>query len=195
MRVIVVPMLASLLTLLLACAALSEPPPKPNEVHAAIGDRGVAFDFNHGLEDMFLFIFTLGYVTYGEASGPPAFTLGYERRVNRWASLGVSTAYASAHRMVYYDGEPRTEEDQSLFTLMVDTRAHWFRRTSFELYSGFSFGMANWSAEYAGDNTGEGGLAIQATPIGMRLGRDLGAYGEVGFGHNSAVRGGLSKRF
>jgi hypothetical protein len=187
--------LALLLTLLLSAPALSQPPPKPNEVHVALGDRGVAFDFSHGLEEMFLFIFTLGYVTYGEASGPPAVTLGYERWVSRWASLGVSTAYASAHRMVYYRNEPDSQEHQSLFTMMIDTRAHWLRRTSFEMYSGLSFGLASWGSGYAGDHSSDGSMAIQATPVGMRIGRDLAVYGELGLGHNSVVRGGLSKRF
>jgi hypothetical protein len=194
-KLIILPVLASLLTLLLSSAALSAPPPKPNEVHVALGDRGAAFDFSSGLEEMFLFIFTLSYVTYGETSGPPAFTFGYERWLSRWASLGVSTAYASAHRMVYYNNIPDSEEHQNLFTMMIDTRAHWFRRTSFEMYSGLSFGMADWGSEYAGDHSSDLGMAIQVTPIGMRIGRDLAAYGELGIGHNSILRGGLSKRF
>jgi hypothetical protein len=194
-KLIILPVLASLLTLTLSSPALSEPPPKPNEVHVALGDRGAAFSFSSGLEEMLLFIFTLSYVTYGETSGPPAFTLGYERWANRWASFGVSTAYATAHRMVYYNKDPGFEEHQSLFTVTVDSRAHWLRRTSFEMYSGLSLGMASWGSEYNGDNSSEGGIAIQATPIGMRYGRDLGVYGEFGLGHNSILRGGLSKRF
>lgn len=195
MRIVALAVLTSLLTLLLSSPALAVPPPKPNEVHFALGDRGAAFEFSDTFSEIFILIFTMTYVTYGETSGPPAFTLGYERWVNNWASLGVSTAYVSAHRMVYYRQEPSSEEHQSLFTMMLDSRAHWLRRRSFEMYSGLSFGVASHASEYKGDHSSEGGLAIQATPIGMRIGRDLAAYGELGLGFNSVLRGGLSKRF
>lgn len=195
MRGIALRLLAVLFTLLVASPASSAPPPRPNELHVGLGDRGMMFEFNDAFGDIFATIFSLGHLSYGETGGSPQFTAGYERWLNRWASLGASGAYVTSHRTVYWDDVRQSDEEQSLFVVMGDARAHWLRRPSVQLYSGLSLGIANWGYKYASHSSSEGGLAFQLTPIGVRIGRDLGAYAEFGLGHGSALRAGLSKRY
>ena len=78
----------------------------------------------------------------------------------------------------------------------LDTRQD---RTRVKLYGAFSYGISAFSDANVGyghaDESGGKPWAFQATPIGIRLGRQIAGFAELGFGYKGLISGGLAVRF
>lgn len=78
----------------------------------------------------------------------------------------------------------------------LDTRQE---RTRIKLYGAFSYGISILQDQNVGvghaDETGPKPWAFQATPLGVRLGRQVAGFLEVGFGYKGIVNGGIVARF
>lgn len=72
--------------------------------------------------------------------------------------------------------------------------------TRIRLYGAFSYGISIFQDAQAGDPnhfdaSGAKPWAFQATPFGMRLGRQFAGFIEIGFGYKGLVNGGIELRF
>ncbi len=185
-------LLVSAATILLATAAPAQPSERPNEAFLAVGDASLIFT----LDEVVTTAFSFGNVTYGDAEDPYQLVGGYQRWWNRWASAGVTASFAQARRTMYVMRRPTDTVHRRLTTVMVDGRAHWFRRERFELYSGLAVGLARWTDDWdVGPDEGTTGPAFHVIPLGVRAGRGLGAFLETGVGWHSVVKLGLSRRW
>ena len=178
---------------LLASSALAQSTPKQNELFLSVGDAGLIF----AIEDVVVAVGTLGNVTYGAQEGGYQIAGGYQRRLGTWASAGVTASWAGARKTVHVHGTPYGKVERRLLTLMAEGRAHWLRRRSVELYSGIALGVAQMGDDLSslseeGDLTT---LGFHVTALGMRVGRDVGGFLELGAGFNGFLKAGLSGRF
>ncbi len=181
------------LGMLVASTALAQPAMKKNELFVGIGDASLMFTF----EDLVVTIASLGAVHYSDAEGGLQVVGGYQRRFNDWFSAGVTGSWASATRTMYVLDEDRGDVERRLITVMGDARAHWLRRPSVDLYSGLALGYAQWTDEWdASDHTADDGMAaFHIIPVGVRVGRDLGVFAEIGVGWHNILKAGLSGRW
>jgi hypothetical protein len=173
-------------------AAAAATPPKPNELTLGIGDAGLLF----ALEDVVVTIGTLGYVTYGDQQGGFQLVGGYQRWLPEWATLGVTGSWAGSRRTMFVGGVDRGDVERRLLTVMADGRAHWFRRPRVSLYSGLAFGLATLSddLEDLPDEDDLTGAAFHVIPIGIRFGRDVSGFVELGAGWHGFLKAGLTGR-
>lgn len=78
----------------------------------------------------------------------------------------------------------------------LDTRQDMIR---VKLYGAFSYGISVFQDANVGyghaDETGAKPWAFQATPIGIRVGRQIAGFCELGLGYKGLVHGGLAVRF
>jgi hypothetical protein len=176
-------------TLLAASAPAQE---TRHEVFAGIGDASLVFD----LKDVAGTIFSFGVVSYEDPSGAFQITAGYQNHfAPRW-SAGVTGSWARADRDVLFLGTRVDQVERRLWTAIAEARFHWLTLPSVDLYSSLGAGGA-WTTdryELAGSHT-DFDTALQLNVVGARVGRDLGAFAELGFGWHGIVKVGLSGRF
>lgn len=186
-------MLAVAVGLFLASSALAQVPPPQNEFFVGVGDASLMFTF----EELAVTLGTFGIVSYGDTEGGVQVVGGYQRRLNSWASAGVTASWAGARRELFYFGESQGEVERRMITVMGDVRAHWLRRPGVELYSGLALGLVQWSDDWEslpGDDD-DSTLGFHVVPVGIRFGRRVGGFVETGIGWHSLLKAGLSSRW
>lgn len=189
MKTILVLAAVALGTLAAASASAQE---ARHEVFVGAGDASMVFD----LRDIGATIFSFGLISYDDPTGSFQMTAGYQNRfAPRW-SAGVTASWARADRNVLFLDTPVDKLERRMWTAMAEARFHWLTRSSVDLYSSLGAGGA-WTTdryEYVAKQT-HFDPAYQLNLIGARVGRELGAFAELGFGWNGIVKAGLSGRF
>ena len=91
---------------------------------------------------------------------------------------------------------------QTLLTFLLHTHYHWLQKGIFDLYSGGEAGLSmNRKKDIRNDFTitkseaSQTNFAYQVTPLGLRIGRKLGGYLELGYGYKGLISAGISYRF
>ncbi len=187
------PLFALALVMLIASSASAQPPERPNEFFLGVGDAGLIFEF----EEVLVTVFSLSQVRYGDEKIGVQFIAGYQRHFNSWASAGVTTSWAGSRRTVFIGGADNGEVERRLITVVADGRAHWLRRPNVRLYSGLALGYAQLSDDLGNlaDKDALNTLAFHIIPVGVRVGRDVGGFFEVGAGWHGFFKAGLSGRW
>lgn len=180
-----------LLTLALPGAASAATPEHPNEFFLGIGDAGMLWAF----EDVFVTIFSFGYVSYGEEKLGFQVVGGYQHHFSPSLSLGATASWAGSQRAQYFDDVYVGDVERRMYAVMLDGRARWFRRPSFQMYSGLGLGLAALADEDEYDSESTSGPCWHLVPIGMRVGRDVAAYAEFGIGWNGFLKAGITRRW
>lgn len=138
-------------------------------------------------------------VTYEEKiTGTGAISVGYNYYVSpRW-SVGCQGVFERvSDRLEFSNGNVGTYRSDVL-TGMVRTDFRWVNKPGFKFYSGAAVGGSNLRHYEVGDPTNENSelmLAWQATPLGLRFGKNIGIYLEAGLGWDGLIKGGISARF
>ena len=183
---------------LLASCAWAQAPEKRNEVFVGVGDPGIIWVFYSVSTDIIDNLFLGNSVTYGDQQGGFQVFAGYQRRLGRWAGLGLTGSWAGSSRTTFVNGRDRGKDEIQLLTLVADARAHWLRKPRVDLYSGIAFGITHLSSDFLAVPTGgkdESTVpAIQLLPFGIRIGGNTGGFFETGIGTNGFVKAGLSQR-
>lgn len=111
--------------------------------------------------------------------------ISYGYRVRRWFETGASLTYAGFYQNLYAsaDGCVAARERNHYVTLMPYARFSWVNRRSVRLYSSLHLGV-QWSSQrsYFYDKSNYTYLAAHFTPFGIRVGRRLFGYAELGIG-------------
>ena len=186
-------LLAMTLGMLVASSALAQSPEKKNEFFVGVGDASLMFT----LEDLATTLGSVGLVHYEDTEGGLQVVGGYQRRLNAWASAGVTASWAGGRRTMYFLDEEIGEAERRMITVMADARAHWFRRPAVEIYSGVALGMVQYGDEWGdvADDESYTHVGFHVTPVGVRVGRDLGVFAELGVGWHNFLKAGLSGRW
>jgi len=126
---------------------------------------------------------------YTYSSGTPAITYRYYLSGNVTVGLGVGV---------------ETINNWGNFTTIapevsVAYMDSWAEKVRVKLYGSLSYGVTifqnNSLRTDEKDNSGVWAYGFQATPIGVRVGRQVAAFLEVGMGYKGLVHGGLAVRF
>jgi hypothetical protein len=183
----------ALATLLVSVAvpANATPPPTPDEFFVGIGDAGLLFAF----EDVFTTAFSFGYITYGDEQLGFQVVGGYQRHLSEWGSLGVTASWAGSQREMFFDGDYAGDVERRMYSLMLDGRARWLRRPGWQLYSGLALGAVALTDEDEDDRGSESGLGWHLIPLGVRVGREVAGFAEVGVGWHGFLKAGLTRRW
>jgi len=184
--------LGPVLGLLLASVALAAAPERRNEVFVGVGDAGLLFM----VADVGTVVFSLGTVTYGDEELGFAVAAGYQRWFTSWSSVGVTAGWAGSRKPEYFQGQQLGDVERRLLSVMADLRGHWLRRPAWDFYSGLAAGVGQLRTDLISTpDEDELCPAFQVTLLGVRGGREWGAFGEMGVGLTGFVKGGLSRRW
>lgn len=134
--------------------------------------------------------------------GPGRFTggigLSYGYRVARWFETGVSLTYAGYFQNLYNssDGSIASRARTHYVTLMPYARFSWLNSRTVRLYSSLHLGV-QWGSQQSYFDSADKSffLAAQFSPFGIRVGRRLFGYAELGIGMRGVVICGIGYVF
>ncbi len=180
------------LGVLLSSSASAEMPQKRNEFFLGVGDAGLIFELEHAVVE----IGSLGAVKYGSQEGGFQIVAGYQRRFTRFASAGLTASWAGSRRTVYVLGEDAGKSERQLISLLADGRAHWLARRHVDLYSGVAIGFTQLSDKLGAISADENDnfLGFHVIIAGVRVGRDMAGFLELGAGWNGILKAGVNAR-
>lgn len=184
-----------LLTLNLLLDSLSFGQVAKNEIYVGIGgiSRPFAVDaFGHYLK--------LG--AWGTYDAYGTYHLGYKRHITPRLSVGLSYMFETQQHHTESSGDPMdktvTHSTNLYHTLLADITHYWKRGKWVHIYSGIGFGPCFLSKTYPdlpNRSYQKVKLAYQITPFGIRVGKSLGGYAEIGYGFKGVFCAGLSYHF
>ncbi len=147
-----------------------------------------------GLSDAFSFFGSSN--TKSESIG--MFNLAYRTRISRKWSLGGDVSFNST------TGDTKSENVTKHFNtknilIMPEAEFSYIRTGMIDFYGNVSAGVnvASEKETAMGKSTSDTyyNFAFQVNPVGLRVGRRLGAFAELGLGYKGYVNAGVSYRF
>jgi hypothetical protein len=134
--------------------------------------------------------------THGGTKGTIA--LGYNYYFTpRW-SLGAMVNYQGFRTYLDFDNGVKALWKNDIYALHLRTDIRWVNQPMVQMYSGIGIGGAWWKSGYDEPNinfVNTGLFSMQITPIGMRVGKQIGGFIEMGWGSNGLLVGGISGKF
>lgn len=132
---------------------------------------------------------TMNNSAFSASGGTPNFS--YRYYLNRNVTLGVGLGYENISSWgSFFTIAPE------MTVAYMDTRKDYIR---VRLYGALSYGVSIMDDNITGigetDESGPKFYAFQVTPIGVRVGRQVAGFFELGFGYKGIFNGGLSFRF
>ena len=122
-----------------------------------------------------------------------AMNIEYSRKVTRKTSVGVkcSIGFNNSSRRHVWTNDILYRNNKILTTAVVNARFDWLQRDAITLYSSIGVGISSRFSFY------DGLLfpTIDATYIGITIGRRLYGFAEIGGGMSGAMRAGLGYNF
>ena len=88
---------------------------------------------------------------------------------------------------IFLEGEPGSADFTNI-TIAVESDYRYISKDSFQMYSGL--GLAYFTADQYTTN-----FSFQISALGFRVGKNLAAYAELGFGYKGIVHFGASYQF
>jgi hypothetical protein len=127
-----------------------------------------------------------------------AFGLGYNYYITpRW-SLGGMANYHGFRTTILFDNGSSAFLKDDFYTFHVRTDIRWVNQPMVQMYSGIGMGGTWWKSGYDEPKVNfinTGFFNMQVTPIGMRVGKQIGGFIEFGLGSNGLLVGGISGKF
>jgi hypothetical protein len=125
------------------------------------------------------------------------FAFSYKYRVSKKVAVGACGAYnAFAFDDTVMDW-PDTDPRAKTFTFAGEANLYYLKKTNLDLYGSLGAGMfVSWQRAYDGvSQKNYVSPTLHCTAFGMRVGKDVGGFLELGYGFKGMVNGGLSFRF
>ncbi len=131
--------------------------------------------------------------TYG-TTGP--IRLGIRSHENKHFVLGAEFNYSNIEVINKNGTGDVIRVYFSNYTLMASTQYKYIDKPRLTLYSGLDFGVSYATAKNkdTGIMANDLAAAFQANLMGIRYGSQLGVFGELGFGYNGFLSGGIFYR-
>jgi hypothetical protein len=140
-------------------------------------------------------IYSMGTVRE-EVVAKPALTVYYRYHASRLISVGGNFAYQKFDRELYFLDETVSKNSINYYTFMGRVDFNYVRTRLVRMYSGIAFGLynASESGERIEDNS-ETRVGLQVNAVGLRVGKQLAGYLELGFGFNGILAAGITYEF
>ena len=127
----------------------------------------------------------------GNSNATGAISLGYRFHINRKWAFGISGVFENINDTYIM---PPEKYSYRIITAMADVHYYYIHKRAFQLYSGVYAGVADWKTS-GSINDHSDQFAFQVTPLGFRVGKTIGVFGEAGFGYRGVFAAGISARF
>lgn len=130
-----------------------------------------------------------------------AIGLGYNRYLApRW-TVGAMTNYQGFRTTMTFENSQELYLKDNFYTFLLRTDYRWVNQPAVQLYSGIAMGGTLWVSKYeaaqvnAAKGFSTGFFNMQVTPLGVRVGKQIGGFVEFGLGTNGLLVGGISGKF
>lgn len=146
-------------------------------------------------------IFSKDSVRYSDISSSGTISAGYHRYLGKIVAIGFSATIDFIGHSIEFDKETSFRSSAIVVSVMPAINFHYIRKNLFSVYGGGSAGAVAWiyTTDYTNNSLNASGVkwlfAYQLTLIGMRVGKDVGGFIEMGCGYQGMVKAGLSLKF
>lgn len=127
-----------------------------------------------------------------------AIGLGYNYYVSpRW-TVGAMANYHGFRTTILFENGTQAYLKDNFYTFEVRTDFRWVNQPMVQMYSGLGLGGTWWKSGYDDPKVNfinTGFFNMQITPVGIRVGRQIGGFVEFGLGSNGMLVGGISGKF
>lgn len=140
-------------------------------------------------------------VRFSDVSGSGSICAGYHRYLGKIVAIGFSATIDAIRHAIEFDKETSFRSSATVVSIMPAINFHYIRTKLFSVYGGGSAGVAAWiyKTDYTDNSLNASGVkwmfAYQLTLIGMRVGKDVGGFIEMGCGYQGMLKAGLSLKF
>ncbi|MCD4791450.1 MAG: hypothetical protein K8R37_15755 [Bacteroidales bacterium] len=140
---------------------------------------------------------TLGTFDVEFESGTGAILLGYRYSAGEKFSIGIDGSYTKIKEILKIQGNPVGKLEKEFYTIAPYVAYNYIKKENFSMYSGIGLGYAFEKDEYTTDDGGDetkniGEFAFHINAFGVRYGKSIGGYVEVGYGYKGLVNLGVS---
>lgn len=186
---------AVLILLLLCSVASANAQEQKNELMVTAG-VGTFQDIVEGIGNIGVLIATMGFAHTETDMVTPVIGVHYKRNLNNWLSLGGTFNYQQFERKFFVMDEVVGKTDINYYTFMGRCDFTYLRTSIFRMYSGVSAGLCAATESGTGvESDSVYWFAFHLNALGMRLGKQIAAVFELGFGYDGIIAGGVSYDF
>lgn len=176
-------------------------PESKHEIRAQVSD-GFPLTITEAFIDVFSDL--AGNRDSEDISGTAHFGVGYRYHFRKNFSAGLDLSYQKVTNHFTYasndSGNPEKKGEDAINMILIMPAAafKYIHRPKFQLYGNVAAGLAIGSSE---ETVADGapsiedsttGFAFQINPIGVRVGRKIAGFAELGFGYRGIITVGLS---
>jgi hypothetical protein len=142
--------------------------------------------------------FSKDSVRFDDVSSSGSIGAGYHRYLGKIVAIGFSATIDAISHSIEFDQGTSFRSSATVITVMPAINFHYIRTNLCSVYGGGSAGVAAWiyKTDYTDNSLNASGIkwtfAYQLTLIGMRVGKDIGGFLEMGCGYQGMVKAGLS---
>jgi len=153
-------------------------------------------DIAESFGDIFPTIITMGYIREETEMVTPVLGLNYRYHLNKVVSVGATFNYQQFENKFNLLDRSLFTTDTRYYTFMGRVDFTYLRRRIFQMYSGVGLGIShqNESGEDV-ESYNKTHFAYQANLVGLRLGKEVAGFLELGFGCNGIVAAGIAYQF
>lgn len=127
-----------------------------------------------------------------------AIGIGYNRYLSpRW-TVGALVNYHGFRTTINFENGQTAYLNDDFYTFLARTDFRWVNQPAVQLYSGLSLGGTWWSSGYEQPSVNvikTGFFNMHFSPLGIRVGKQIGGFLEFGLGSNGLIAGGISGKF
>ncbi len=164
-----------------------------------VGSSNQIFD---AMFDGTLFALSLGNVTYENKTTLGPFYLNYNHAIIDKLMIGGTIAYEKIKEDVHFSNILSGEQTTNIYSLGIEGHYHYISNRSFRMYSGLGLGYTNARGKYGSNSDKDSNniktdhhINFQLTAIGLRFGKKLGGYTELGMGYKGVFSLGMNYQF
>ncbi|MBL7102697.1 MAG: hypothetical protein ISS18_00030 [Bacteroidales bacterium] len=142
-------------------------------------------------------VITLGTFNAEFESGTGAILLGYRYSAGEKFSIGIDGSYTKIKDNLKIQGKQVGNLEKEFYTIAPYVAYNYIKKEKIRLYSGiglgYTFGKDKYTTDDGGDETKNiGEFAFHINAFGVRFGKNIGGYVEVGYGYKGLVNLGVS---
>ena len=166
-----------------------------NDLTFSLG-LGTTNDFLKSTEDIISGVFG---VETGNSTVGPSFNIAYKRAImNNWFFFADGT-YQTIKEDVLENSVKTGDVSNRYLTVGFGTEYHYVHKAWFQMYSGASIAYTSQNADFTTssdiEDTNDSYFNFQVNAVGLRFGKALGGFVELGVGYRGYVNAGLSYQF
>ncbi len=153
------------------------------------------------VKDVVRAVFSFGDYEKDDYNYSGALFLTYKNAASYRMHVGATIGIDNVTGDLLQDGIKYGDFRTNHTTFAAESDIRWVKRDAFQMYSGIGLGYTFTAEKGEISGTGEtdinrsGHVAFQINPLGMRIGKRLGAFAEIGFGYKGIANFGLSYQF